>query len=230
VSYYVFESPPDEFVFLPGRINGTNFKIQIERDILKWVKKRRGTVGGESKYGTFRSIYTWLQSVALGNYAKLHEQHILHGSEKIAVTQAEEIHEKVVVAGGEGLIVRNPNVFYEPKRSHNILKVKKALDDEATVIGYKWGKEGKEDRCLGMMGSLTVRWDGPKGWVVFDIGTGFTMDQRIMTKSDCSRPGQVVQGSENIHLPLGCKITFQYRGVTKDGIPVEARFFRRRDD
>jgi DNA ligase-1 len=229
VSFYVFESPPDEFVFQPGKINGTNFKILIERDVLRWVKKRRGTNGSESKYGPFRSIYSWLQGVALGNYAVLHKQFPLDPAENKALTQMEAMHDAVIDLGGEGLIVRNPTVYYEPKRSHNVLKVKKAHDDESIVIGYKWGKEGKEDRCLGMMGSLMVRWNGPKGTVTFDIGTGFTMEQRAMTHSDCSRPGQVVQGSENIHLPLGTKITFQYRGVTKDGIPVEARFFRKRD-
>ena len=38
---------------------------------------------------------------------------------------------------GEGLMLRDPESFYENRRSHSLLKVKTFHDDEATVIGFK---------------------------------------------------------------------------------------------
>lgn len=54
---------------------------------------------------------------------------------------------------GEGLMLRNPESFYENRRSKSLLKVKTFYDDEATVLGYTAGT----GRCLGMVGALKVR-------------------------------------------------------------------------
>ena len=41
---------------------------------------------------------------------------------------------------GEGVMLRRPGSKYKGGRSHDLLKVKKSLDDEAVVVGYKPGK------------------------------------------------------------------------------------------
>lgn len=50
-------------------------------------------------------------------------------------------------------MLRDPNSFYENRRSKSLLKVKTFHDDEAVVLGYTAGT----GRCLGMVGALKVR-------------------------------------------------------------------------
>jgi DNA ligase-1 len=40
---------------------------------------------------------------------------------------------------GEGLMLRDPESFYENRRSKSLLKVKTFYDDEATILGYTKG-------------------------------------------------------------------------------------------
>ena len=111
--------------------------------------------------------------------------------------------DRIVKAGGEGLMIREPESVYEGKRSGTLLKVKTHDDDEATVIGHKPGK-GKFE---GMLGSLRVRTtDGRE----FSVGTGFTNAQR-------KNPP-----------PIGSVVTYRYRGLTKNGLPRFPSFWRDR--
>lgn len=50
-------------------------------------------------------------------------------------------------------MLREPESYYENRRSKSLLKVKTFHDDEAVVIGYKEGT----GRCQGMVGALKVR-------------------------------------------------------------------------
>jgi DNA ligase 1 len=54
---------------------------------------------------------------------------------------------------GEGLMLRDPESYYENRRSKTLLKVKTFHDDEATVLGYTEGT----GRCYGMVGALKCR-------------------------------------------------------------------------
>lgn len=111
----------------------------------------------------------------------------------------------VVKKGGEGVIVKNPNLPYFYGRSKEILKVKKYSDAEAKIIEINSGK-GKYHR---MMGSLTVQMqDG----TLFKVGTGFTKEERITPP----KPGSI--------------ITFKYYGWTKNHKPKFATFMRVRDE
>jgi DNA ligase-1 len=80
-----------------------------------------------------------------------------------------------------------------------LLKVKTWQDAEGLVIGHEPGC-GKYE---GMMGSLIVRW----GSVVFRL-SGFTDAERL----------------ENW---IGRTVTFKYRELTRDGVPKEARYWRK---
>ena len=50
-------------------------------------------------------------------------------------------------------MLRDPESFYENRRSKSLLKVKTFYDDEATVLGYTNGT----GRCEGMVGALKCR-------------------------------------------------------------------------
>lgn len=113
--------------------------------------------------------------------------------------------DRIVAAGGEGLMLRQPESAYETRRSPTLLKVKPHDDAEAVVIAHLPGKGRNEGR----LGSLRVRTtDGRE----FSVGTGFTDAQRE------SPP------------PVGAVITYRHRGLTKKGLPRFPSFLRIRRD
>jgi DNA ligase-1 len=113
--------------------------------------------------------------------------------------------DRVVKAGGEGLMLRKPESSYEAGRSPTLLKVKPLDDAEATVIAHLPGK----GRLAGKLGALRVRTaDGRE----FSVGTGFTNTERIAPP------------------PVGTVITYTYRGLTAKGLPRFPAFLRVRKD
>ena len=128
----------------------------------------------------------------------------LQAAEQIRIADSAQLQHKlkqVVRDGGEGLMLHRADAIYTTGRSDVLLKLKPLLDTEAKVIGHIPGK-GKFD---GMLGSLEV--ETPEG-KRFRIGTGFK-------DADRSNPP-----------PIGATVTYQYRGLTKKGLPRFASFLR----
>jgi DNA ligase-1 len=113
--------------------------------------------------------------------------------------------ENVESLGGEGVIIKNPDLEFHSGRSPYVLKVKNFHDMEGVVIAHRPG----QGRFSGMMGSLILRLDSG---VTFNLGTGFTISQRKHPPS------------------IGAIVTFKYQGFTKNGIPRFASFLRVRKD
>lgn len=65
--------------------------------------------------------------------------------------------DEIRALGGEGVMLRNPAMTYEQRRTNNLLKIKWVDTDEATIIAHKTN-------------AVTVNWMG----VIFDLGAGFT--------------------------------------------------------
>lgn len=122
-------------------------------------------------------------------FAKPLEQHQVRD-----VTHLSEELDRILGLGGEGLMLRQPGSKYEVGRSSTLLKVKKFLDSEATVIGHEPGK-GKHK---GRLGALNVRM---ANGIEFSVGTGF---------SDAQRAAPPV---------IGSTITFRYQELTDAGVP-----------
>ena len=112
---------------------------------------------------------------------------------------------QVVRDGGEGLMLHRADAPYVTGRSDVLLKLKPMLDSEAKVVGHIAGK-GKFE---GMLGSLEV--ETPEG-KHFRIGTGFTDSVRKNPPA------------------IGLTVTYQYRGLTKNGLPRFASFLRVRQE
>lgn len=113
--------------------------------------------------------------------------------------------DEVVAGGGEGVVVRDPNLIYENKRSTKILKIKKFKDAECEVVKINPGK-GKFE---GLMGSIDCKMPNSK---VFKIGSGFKESER-------KNPPKI-----------GQTITYKYQNLTKNGIPRFPVFLRIRDE
>ena len=69
--------------------------------------------------------------------------------------------EKIILSGGEGLFLRDPEQSWTPKRVKGCLKIKGALDDEGTVVGFTSGaKTDKGSKLLGLIGALILDYKG----------------------------------------------------------------------
>ncbi len=111
----------------------------------------------------------------------------------------------IVAAGGEGLVLRNPESAYESGRGPNAVKVKRFDDMEGRVIGYRLGK----GRLQGMVGAL---WVEIKGGKHFYIGSGLTDQERAVPPA------------------IGSVITFKHQGFSGNGIPRFASFLHVREE
>lgn len=109
--------------------------------------------------------------------------------------------EQVAAAGGEGLMLHRAEARHRAGRSDDLLKLKPYLDAEARVVGHLPGK----GKYTGMLGALQVQTgDGRR----FAIGTGLSDAQRLDPP------------------PVGSIVTYQYQGLTSNGIPRFASFLR----
>ena len=157
----------------------------------------------------------------------------------------DELMDRALAEGCEGLVLRQPTAQYTCARTAELLKHKPALDMDATVTGYVWGKLPDARKSLtgtavgerlGMMGGLEVQLDSGKRFIL--SGTGFpykdchlvyTATGGCASDQGLLRPGTRVSAAvHNPKYPIGTVVTFKYRSLTTNGIPVEARFQRKR--
>jgi DNA ligase-1 len=110
--------------------------------------------------------------------------------------------DELVALGGEGLMLHAADAQFQPGRSAgHLLKLKPLSDAEAVVIAHLPGK----GRHTGRLGALQVRDDNGR---IFAIGSGLSDAQR------------------NAPPPIGQRITYRHRGLTRTGLPRFATFWR----
>ena len=119
--------------------------------------------------------------------------------------QLQQLLQRTVKAGGEGLMLHKGSALYRSGRSDDLLKLKPFDDAEAQVVGYKPGR----GQWQGKTGALLVRAaDGRQ----FSLGSGLSAEQRATPPA------------------LGSWVTYRYQGVHVSGLPRFARFLRERKD
>ena len=153
--------------------------------------------------GSFADRYQRLQQIVAA--AKFSQLHLVEQRAIASNPQLRAWLETVVRAGGEGLMLHLASAPYQTGRQDVLLKLKPVLDAEAKVIGYRPGK----GKFTGMLGSLELETDTG---IRFHLGVGFKNADRLNPP------------------PLGSRVTFTYRGLTKNGVPRFASFFRVRRD
>jgi len=214
VYYMVFDSPSDAQMFSDGELTHHMFKAVFNGII----PKRNWSLQ------SFRHTVKFLQDDehSWGPQIKLAKQQQLSLLPHKALERVDEAMDKIIVNGGEGLMLRRPVSVWMPQRSWDLLKVKRFMDGEGVVIGYTWGK-GKLD---GMMGSCVLEWHNKH----LEI-SGFTEHERelypIDRESKRSEPGSYATGYQNPKFTLGSKVTFKYQKLSDTGIPVHANYLRR---
>lgn len=96
------------------------------------------------------------------------------------VDELELYESQIVEVGYEGVMIRKTDGFYKEGRSTltegYLLKLKRFEDAEAEVVGFE--ELVREHHCehTGLLGALVCRYND----VMFNIGTGFTEQQRRM--------------------------------------------------
>ena len=168
---------------------------------------------------------------------------IVHTERIDTMGQLDRWLKRVTSAGGEGLMLRDPDSVWFPKRRPFLLKVKPRHDAEATVIGFAGGKKGKTGQFHGKVGTLICEWTGDptatcgvlKDPVTFEIGTGLTHEQRTVFdqsvdnfKAHQGKPVPAVTATP--YFTVGDRVTFSYMGCTDDNAPREPAYLRKRGE
>lgn len=120
----------------------------------------------------------------------------------------DQLVDDVISMKGEGLIARAPYSLWTPARSHSLLKVKPWYDMEGKVIGWTEG----EGKLAGMMGALIIH-----------IGGGKEMKMSGFTDAERELNGQ----GEPVHFKKGEVITFRFRELSNEGIPLKSAYLRK---
>lgn len=230
VQYHVFDAVPVDAWLEEGRINNPNFELRITAMHLAWYNLHATNMMWVPKISTpFRS-----RIKGLGNRADENDVFVIHEQKELpmqterAVEEANKFLNSVLEQGGEGAIVRNPNTRYTVHRSNNLLKMKPFSDMEGTVIGFVSGRAtDRGSKLLGLIGALILRLDNGK---VMEL-SGFTDEERTLQDPEWAEmnPGiECPDWIEGVYFKRGDRVTFKYRGITNDGIPQEARYWRKR--
>ncbi len=235
LQYCVFSAPPLDAVFRDGEIKNQNMHETILlAEVGKWLQKRPEGVRDALHYlpaaATFDNELAMLrESISSdGESVFLLQQIRLSMNEEEAKVQVEERLSKILDSGGEGIVLRDPTASWIPKRGKHALKYKPFDDAEGAVVCFVAGEVGKEGRLLGKMGAMFIRWND----VEFKIGGGFKLHEREFTtgaKFAKDHPGETMP-SDTVgqYFKVGDTVTFKYRELSDDGIPKEARFWRKR--
>jgi len=252
IRYMVYGSPPLDRLFMDGEIKNPNFHRVIRyEEIRQWIDSRRIEFHYIEGWDADFDHELFLLEEHIGipfvedpenpgeNLAfdedpdppvQILSQTLLPVGEQHARECVEVFLKDVLDCGGEGVVIRDPDVHWTPRRTTSLLKYKPFNDSETVIIGFVAGKEGKQGNVLGKIGALRVRW----GEVEFEIGSGMTMAERALTEDAhdyaAAHPGEVLPDRcDGKHLKRGQTVTFKYRDLSDDGVPKEARFWRRRE-
>ena len=127
------------------------------------------------------------------------------------------LYNKIINNGGEGLIIKNPESYYESKRSDHMYKIKPDYDAESIIIDYKNGT-GKYEGKLGAFICHPLINFGE--YSIIDNEKTFTL----------SGMNDEIRGNYLKTHPTGTIITYAFSGKTEKGIPRFPRYIRKRDD
>ncbi len=237
ISCAVYSAPSLPYVFASGEIKNTNMVRDIAfEQIDQWLRPRIARLPG---YGSVNAPATFNDELMFlrefletqNDRVFIHQQIRLPEDEDAARAMVNEFLQKVLDQGGEGCVIRDPMASWTPKRHKGLLKFKPFEDTEATVIGFTSGREtDKGSRLLGKIGALIVDYKGKR----LDLA-GLTDAEREFLNADMSRAAAEKPGEDmpaffqGRHFKTGQTVTFKYRELTDDGIPKEARYWRRRD-
>jgi DNA ligase-1 len=237
--FAVYGCPPLDIIFSNGRVQNAHMTMDIVHvDITKWLKQHRAGVmkdyvclSAAQGRVPFEYELTCLQdSLDSSSHVYLHRQKKLPADAAKAAKAVEAELDRVLKLGGEGVVLRNPDSPWLPKRVRTLLKYKPFHDDEGTLVGFTSGRRtDKGSKLLGKIGALILDYNGKR----LEL-SGLTHEERefapdMWTIYAADHPGEDMPAeAEGEHFRLGQTVTFRYRELSDDNIPKEAHYLRKR--
>ena len=242
VQFAVFGCPPAEQVFAAGEINNPNMVLNVDPEsILKFIQRRADTGTGDEfvctamKGATFEHELNYLQgALPQDDLVYLHRHVQLPSSKGRAEAYMNRFMDEVLNEGGEGIVLRDPQAIWTPKRVKSLLKLKPFTDDQGTLTGFVSGRQtDKGSKLRGLIGAAVLDYKGKR----LEL-SGFTDEERRfatreMTVYAYNHPGDEMPAHfqempvQGTHFKIGDTIEFRYRELSDDGIPKDARYARK---
>ncbi len=233
IKYACYSAPPDGRLLAPGEIKNANFHCTLDDAAGTWFAAHLPwSFNSLTDESTFQYEYDWLRTCLNGNsFAYAHEQVQLPDDEEAAREAVEAFLGAVLDRGGEGVVIRDPRAHWTPKRVNALLKYKPFDDAEGVITGFTSGRRtDKGSKHLGRIGALILDFDGKR----LEL-SGLTDAERefavhSMREHAEQNPGVDMPANfQGLHFKVGQTVTFKYRELSDDGIPKEARYWRKRD-
>ncbi len=227
LSYHVYGIPVPSIWLADGRLSTPNFEKQL-KGCYQWYLDNGGR---DISNLTFAKMFKFMEMLEIGDNIFIHPQERLPFRHDHAMEIVEQrLEEEMKKPHAEGLMLLDgTQPYFVQKRTDNLLKVKPRDDAEGIVTGYITGKKtDRGSKLLGHLGALILEYKGKR----LELA-GFNMGERELSDSGWAErnPGaELPDDQEAIHFPRGTEVTFQYRGLTDDGLPQEAQYHRIREE
>lgn len=233
IKYAVYSCPSMERVFMDGEIKNSNFHCTIGSTTRAWFehvapKGYKSNAVDSTFDQEMVSLHEWLSG---NKNCFVHEQIQLEDDEDGARETVEAFLQEVLDKGGEGVVIRSPQGIWTPKRVNDLLKYKPFDDAEWAITGFTSGRRtDKGSKHLGKIGALILDYGGKR----LELSGLSDAEREFADESDAAyareHPGQdMPAGTQGTWFKVGQTVTFKYRELSDDGIPKEARYWRRRD-
>ena len=196
VKYIVYDAPD---------VNGTfEERLKFLKDIVKktigrWeiIKKKLG-----EPYSSLKCPVVFANQVTVRS-----QEHL------------DEIYQRVLKRGGEGVMIKHPQSRYSDGRSNYLLKIKPSFDEEAIIVDYTKGK----GKYVKMLGGFVCR-------PLKNMDTYHLIDKDENHEFTISGMDDEVRTNYKETHPIGTIITYEHSGRTESGKPRFARYLRKRED
>ena len=209
-----FDMPNVSRLFANGKVTMLRDDVWFRHTLTFFIKH-----AGDSVKYLDKDLRYEQRRYELSKHFELHPEQFMNS--KVLV---QEYFNEIVEAGGEGVIIKSRNNIWTPHREKDCFKLKPWLEDEATVVGFIAGEGKFED----MIGAYICDYKG----IRLEL-SGMTNSMRELLPQwlpYCDPKKELPKDAQGMYIKTGNTVTFRYRELSRDGIPKEARFIRKRED
>jgi len=236
IQFAVFGCPTPTSLFRGGEIKNPNMHCNIDEVAIMEFVQRRADSGVLEEFVhtpgnlTFERELFILQS-ALPNdeHVYLHRHILLPDDRAVAERHMNAFMDVTLAEGGEGVMLRDPNSIWTPKRVGSLLKLKPFTDDSGVITGFVSGrKTGLGSKLQGLIGAIVLDYKGKR----LEL-SGFTDEERRFADDELTsyayrHPGEEMPPiTRGKYFEVGDTVEFRYRELSDTKVPKEARYHRK---
>jgi DNA ligase-1 len=234
IQFAVYGAPAFNRVFQDGEIKNPNFHRTLVRDeIQSWFASQIPSGKCEDlKYFEdpeyFQDELNFLQA----NLPGCSDVVYLHRQVQLLCNPVEDLKRlmrSILELGGEGVVLRDPEQKWFPKRMKGLLKCKPTFDGLAKVVGFTSGrKTDKGSKLLGLIGAIITEFEGRRLEIAGLTDAERRFETPAMTSHAAEHPGvDMPEDFQGMEFKVGDTIDFAYRELSDGKVPKDARFKRK---